>query len=139
MYFASRFVPAVMIGIETWPTLSDWLTILAPEGRLSLKLYFAFWYRRPDVDPVVDVGVGVGVLLGTAVVGTGVVAVVGTAVVATGVVATGVVGVVGTAVVATGVVAVVGTTVVPVVGTTVVPVVGTAVVGPAVAGEAPAR
>ena len=41
-YFDRRFVPAVRIGSETWPTVSDWLTIVAPEGRLNLKLYFVF-------------------------------------------------------------------------------------------------
>jgi hypothetical protein len=89
--------------------LSDWVKIFAPEGRLNLKLYFVFSYRRPVVDPCVDVGVGVAVPVGVGVAdGSPVPVAVGVAVevadgipvlvavpVAVGVVATGVVGVVG--------------------------------------------
>lgn len=72
MYFERRFVPAVTMGRVTRPTLSDWLTMFAPAGRLNLKLYFAFWYRELFpccVGGGVEVGVaddGAVVLVGVA-------------------------------------------------------------------------
>lgn len=129
-YFDRRFVPAA-IGSDTWPSASDWLTIFAPEGRLNLKLYFVFWYRRPVVDPVVDVGVGVGVCVAAGEVVVPVGLDVGVAVEAEVVLVA-----VGVAVAVPGVVVAVG---VVVVATGVVGVVGTGVVGAAVAGVAPAR